>query len=189
MVEVERLLTASMVRVTSTGARDPAARGCLAAYFAELVERFPGGFDPARSVNGGADDLSPPAGLMLVAMLHDDPVGCAGMHFHDDWAQIKRMWVAPAVRGLGLGRRLLSELEATAAAHGRAVLRLETHRVLTEAITLYRRAGYVEVAPFNAEPYAHHWFEKRLPAPVPAPGPAAAGPTGAARPAGPGSPQ
>jgi len=42
------------------------------------------------------------------------------------------------------------------------VIRLETNRTLREAISLYRQSGYVEVDAFNAEPYAHHWFEKRL---------------------------
>jgi hypothetical protein len=41
-------------------------------------------------------------------------------------------------------------------------VRLETNRTLTEAVAMYRAAGYVEVEPFNDEPYAHHWFEKRL---------------------------
>jgi ribosomal protein S18 acetylase RimI-like enzyme len=72
------------------------------------------------------------------------------------------MWVADAVRGTGLGRRLLAALEAEAAARGVAVVRLETHRALTEAIALYRSAGYREVDRFNDERYAHHWFEKRL---------------------------
>ena len=45
---------------------------------------------------------------------------------------------------------------------GAVVLRLETNRALSEAIALYKRSGYVEVKPFNAEPYAHHWFEKML---------------------------
>lgn len=72
------------------------------------------------------------------------------------------MWVAPSVRGLGVGRRLLEELERHARRRGVAVLRLETNQTLTEAIGLYRSAGYVEVDAFNDEPYAHHWFEKRL---------------------------
>lgn len=42
------------------------------------------------------------------------------------------------------------------------VVRLETNESLVEAIALYRSAGYAEVEPFNDEPYAHHWFEKRL---------------------------
>jgi len=72
------------------------------------------------------------------------------------------MRVAQASRGTGLGRRLLAELEARAAAHGARRLRLETNRALGEAIGLYRSAGFTEVAPFNDERYAHHWFEKRL---------------------------
>ena len=72
------------------------------------------------------------------------------------------MWIAPTARGLGAGRRLLGELERTAREAGVVVLRLETNRALSEAITLYKRSGYVEVEAFNAEPYAHHWFEKML---------------------------
>jgi ribosomal protein S18 acetylase RimI-like enzyme len=73
------------------------------------------------------------------------------------------MWVDSTTRGLGVGRRLLTELEACAASHGAGSVRLETNRTLVEAISLYRSAGYVEVAPFNDEPYAHHWFVKQLP--------------------------
>ncbi len=69
------------------------------------------------------------------------------------------MWVAPEARGLGVGRRLLSALEAEAQTPS---VRLETNGSLTEAIALYRSSGYDEVEPFNAEPYAHHWFAKRL---------------------------
>ena len=65
------------------------------------------------------------------------------------------MWIAPAARGLGVGRRLLGELERTAGEAGVVVLRLETTRALSEAIALYKRSGYVEVKAFNAEPYAH----------------------------------
>jgi ribosomal protein S18 acetylase RimI-like enzyme len=72
------------------------------------------------------------------------------------------MWVAPSARGLGLGRRLLGELEARAAGAGARVVQLETNGSLSEAIALYRAAGYREVPPFNDEPYAHHWFEKAL---------------------------
>jgi ribosomal protein S18 acetylase RimI-like enzyme len=95
--------------------------------------------------------------------LHGEPVGCGALKFHGDApAEIKRMWVARAARGLGLGRRLLAELEAHAAARGVRTLRLETNRALVEAIGLYRAAGYREVPAFNDEPYAHHWFERTL---------------------------
>ena len=72
------------------------------------------------------------------------------------------MWIAPRVRGLGLGRRLLLTLEHEAREAGIRVLHLETNCALIEAIELYRHAGYQEVEAFNDEPYAHHWFEKRL---------------------------
>jgi ribosomal protein S18 acetylase RimI-like enzyme len=72
------------------------------------------------------------------------------------------MWVSPRARGHGLGRRLLVELEEHARRGGATVVRLETNRALTEAIRLYRASGYQEVPRFNDEPYAHHWFEKRL---------------------------
>jgi DNA-binding MarR family transcriptional regulator/GNAT superfamily N-acetyltransferase len=163
MAEVERLLTASMVHIAPTEPRHPHARRCLQAYFAELARRFDDGFDPARSIPADDEDLTPPAGQLLVATLHDEPVGCAALKYHDDGpTEVKRMWVSPTVRGLGLGRRLLAEVEARAAAHGTHTLRLETNRALTEAIGLYRAAGYREVGAFNEEPYAHHWFEKTL---------------------------
>ena len=72
------------------------------------------------------------------------------------------MWVSPAARGLGLGRRLLGELEQRVLDSGASVARLETNQVLAEAIGLYRSAGYREVPAFNDEPFAHHWFEKPL---------------------------
>jgi DNA-binding MarR family transcriptional regulator/GNAT superfamily N-acetyltransferase len=163
MAEVERLLVASMVQVAERDPRQPDARYCLRSYFSELARRFDGGFDPEQSTPVGDEDMTPPAGLLLVAALHGEPVGCGALKFRSDApAEIKRMWVAPAVRGLGLGRRLLHDLEARAAASGIGTLRLETNHALSEAIALYRAAGYREVAPFNDEPYAHHWFEKRL---------------------------
>ncbi len=163
MAEVERLLVASAVQVTACHPRHPDARACLRAYFSELSRRFDGGFDPARSISADDAELTAPAGLLLVATLHGEPVGCGALKFHgDEPAELKRMWVSPARRGLGLGRRLLAELEARATARGVRTLRLETNHALDEAIGLYRDSGYREVPAFNDEPYAHHWFEKTL---------------------------
>jgi|SRR5580693_1541120 GNAT superfamily N-acetyltransferase/DNA-binding MarR family transcriptional regulator len=163
MAEVERLLVASAVEVSVRDPADPAARACVRAYVEELGRRFDAGFDPARSLPAADQEMSPPAGVFLVATLHSEAVGCGGLKFHDSApAEVKRMWVAPAARGLGLGRRLLTELESHAAAHGVTVLRLETNGSLAEAISLYRSSGYHEVAAFSDEPYAHHWFEKTL---------------------------
>ena len=164
MAEVERLLLASAVEVAVCDPRHPNARRAVQAYISELSDRFEGGWDPALSISAADEELTPPAGLFLVATLYADVVGCGALKFHDDApTEVKRMWVSPAVRGLGLGRRLLAELEAHAAARAVRTLRLETNRALGEAVSLYRTAGYREVAPFNDEPYADHWFEKTLP--------------------------
>ena len=163
MTEVERLFVASTVEVAPVDPRHPAARRAAEAYYAVLGRRFPEGFDLGRSMTASDDDLTPPAGVLLLATLHAEPVGCGAVVFRaDGTAHVKRMWVADAVRGAGLGRRLLTGLEAQAAARGIGVVRLETHAALTEAIGLYRSAGYREVERFNAERYAHHWFEKHL---------------------------
>jgi DNA-binding MarR family transcriptional regulator len=163
MAEVERLLTASMVTVSVTDPRRPDAQHCLSAYAAELADRLEGGFDPTRTRPVGMADMSPPQGLLLVASLHAEPVGCGALRLHDNHsAEIKRMWVAPAARGLGLGRRLITELETHARGHRVRVLRLDTNRALAEAIALYRSSGYLDVPRFNDEPYSDHWFEKTL---------------------------
>jgi DNA-binding MarR family transcriptional regulator/GNAT superfamily N-acetyltransferase len=165
MAEVERLLTAAMVTIEPLDPEHPHARHCLREYAAELDRRFPQGFDPALSISAAAAELRPPAGLLLVASLQSEPVGCGALKFHAEApTELKRMWVAATARGLGLGRRLLAELEAHAARGRSRAVRLETNETLGEAIALYRSAGYAEVEPFNDEPYAQHWFEKRLPA-------------------------
>ena len=163
MAEVERLLMASLVEFAVVDPDAPAARFCLGEYYGELERRFEGGFKHAMSIAAGPEQLRLPAGLFVAARLRGEPVGCVALKFHgSEPAELKRMWVALRARGLGLGRRLLDELERLAREHGVSVLRLETNRALTEAIALYRSSGYHEVPAFNDEPYAHHWFEKRL---------------------------
>ncbi|MEU1335218.1 helix-turn-helix domain-containing GNAT family N-acetyltransferase [Streptomyces sp. NPDC005865] len=163
MAEVDRLLIAGTVTLDTVDPDHPDARRCLRAYFTELQERFDTGFDPAQSLLPDAGSLRPPRGLFLVARAHGEALGCAGLKLPPDSpAEIKRMWVAPAARGLGLGRRFLTELEGLAVRHGRDLLRLDTNKALAAAIGLYRSCGFEEVAAFNDEPYAHHWFEKRI---------------------------
>jgi DNA-binding MarR family transcriptional regulator/GNAT superfamily N-acetyltransferase len=163
MAEVDRLLTAATVTLDAVAPDHPDAEHCLRSYFTELQESFDTGFDPARSLLPDAGELRPPHGLFLVARLHGEPVGCAGLKLPPAApAEIKRMWVAPQARRLGLGRRFLAGLEARAAQHGRDLLRLDTNKALTAAIGLYHSFGFHEVPAFNDEPYAHHWFEKRI---------------------------
>ncbi|MGH9260097.1 MAG: GNAT family N-acetyltransferase, partial [Acidimicrobiales bacterium] len=157
------LLTAALVKIDAVDPAHHDARTCLHEYFAELDRRFDAGFDPAQSRPIDLEEMRPPTGVFLVATLRAEPVGCGALRFHpNEPTELKRMWVAPAARGLGIGRRLLTELEAYAAANGARTLRLDTNRTLTEAIAMYRSSGYRAVDAFNDEPYAHHWFEKHL---------------------------
>jgi DNA-binding MarR family transcriptional regulator/GNAT superfamily N-acetyltransferase len=161
MTEVERLMRAAAVEIRVEQADSAAAQGCLETYYRELAERFAGGYDPAMARPLGPDKLTPPTGCFLVAYLDGAPIGCGALKATDATiGEIKRMWVAAGARGLGVGRRMLMSLEQHARQFGLGVLRLDTNEALTEAQNLYRTSGYQEVARFNDEPYAHHWFEK-----------------------------
>src|SRR6266513_3988461 len=92
-----------------------------------------------------ATDFTPPQGLFVVATLNGEPVGCGALRCRPDYREIKRMWVAPASRGLGIGKRILQRLEALARKRRVSLLRLETNKALTEAQALYRSSGYREV--------------------------------------------
>ena len=139
------------------------AERCLESYYAELDERFESGFDREATRQIAASELRPPSGLLLLAYLDKEAVACGALKFHDGRVgEVKRLWVAPKARGIGLGRRLLATLERSAKKSGVKVVHLDTNRALTEAISLYKSSGYVEVEPFNDERYAHHWFEKRI---------------------------
>jgi DNA-binding MarR family transcriptional regulator/GNAT superfamily N-acetyltransferase len=163
MGDVERLLTAALVELRPTDPAHPDAKMCFERYFAELERRSNSRLDPVTLVAARPHELRSPAGLLLLGYLHSEPVGCGAVKHHPDApSEIKRMWVAETARGLGIGRRLLVELEASAARSGATKMRLETNGTLSEAIGLYRSAGYVEVPAFNDEPFADHWFEKRL---------------------------
>ena len=163
MREVERLLITASIEITLVDPEHPDARYCLAEYVAELNRRSTRGFDPSIGATALPHEVRPPAGHFFVAYLHGDPIGCGAVKHHADApAEIKRMWIAPRARGLGLGRRLLDKLEACALACGARVARIETSAVLTEALALYRSAGWLEVPAFNAEPFADHWLKKEL---------------------------
>jgi DNA-binding MarR family transcriptional regulator/GNAT superfamily N-acetyltransferase len=162
MATVERLLRAGSVHLATVDPLSAGARYCLARYFEELTQRFERGFDPDRSIPADARELTPPRGYFLLATLNGEPIGCGAMKVHPDFGEIKRMWVAPSSRGLGVGRRILRRLEELARKRHLPLLRLETNKALTEAHALYRGSGFREVPRFNDEPYAHHWFEKTL---------------------------
>lgn len=163
MGEVARLINAGSIAVRLEPPASDTAQWCLGEYFRELAERFEMGFDPVRSNSASEAEMTPPAGYFFVAWLDEHPVGCGALKLGDKGAgEIKRMWTIPSARGLGVARRVLRTLEGKAREVGVRRLRLETNRTLLEAQALYRQEDYREVERFNDEPYAHHWFEKRL---------------------------
>jgi DNA-binding MarR family transcriptional regulator len=163
MRDVERLLVAAAVQISPVDPEHRDARYCVAEYVAELNRLSTRGFDPSVGATALPHELRPPAGQFFVVYLHGEAIGCGGVKHHPDApAEIKRMWLAPEARGLGLGRRLLETLEECARHSGARVAHIETSAILTQALALYRSSGWVEVPPFNDEPFADHWFEKEL---------------------------
>jgi DNA-binding MarR family transcriptional regulator/GNAT superfamily N-acetyltransferase len=163
MRSVERLITASLVDVRVVDPEDPDAKRCLRAYVAELNRRSDIPFDPSTGSTAEPHEVRAPAGAFVVAYLNGEAIGCGAVkHRPGGPSDIKRMWVAESARGLGIGRRLLRELEQLARESGAPAAQLETNAALVEAIAMYRSAGYREVPPFNDEPFAHHWFAKPL---------------------------
>ncbi|MDH3299023.1 MAG: helix-turn-helix domain-containing GNAT family N-acetyltransferase [Acidimicrobiia bacterium] len=163
LITADRLLSAAAVTIEPVDPADSAAVESLRRYFGELDERFETGFDEADSVTADADFYRPPRGAFLLAHHGDDAVACGAVHrLTPDIAEIKRMWVNPDWRGIGLGRRILERLEQEGRSLGCTVVRLDTNSVLTEAIAMYRSAGYEPIDRYNDNPFAKCWFEKRF---------------------------
>ncbi len=156
-------MTDHTIRITATDPRHPDAIACLEAYYAELAARFETGFDVSRSADPDAADMRPPRGTFLTAYRDDAPIGCVGLKGTDKgYAEVKRLWVSPSARGLGLAKRLMDATEQAARALGIATLRLDTNSALPEAVRLYQTTGWTEIARFNDDPYPDYFFEKHL---------------------------
>jgi GNAT superfamily N-acetyltransferase len=143
--------------------------GALRGYLHDVIGRMHG--RPATDddvaafgAENSSDGLVPPDGTFLVAVEDGGAtVGCVGLRWRgagvpDDAAEIKRMWSAHEVRGLGVGKLLLDEVVRLAREAGRARLVLDSRADLVEARTLYERAGFVEVEPYNDNPHAQVWY-------------------------------
>lgn len=147
---------------------DPRAATALYAFMDEISTRYYGRPATGEEVRGGlrdfpSDDLQPPNGLFVVAHDAGAVAGCAGLRFVDaGLGEVTRVYVAPAGRRQGLGRRLMAEVERHAREHGIRRLRLDTRGDLVEARGLYERIGYREIPRFNDSRYANHWFAKQL---------------------------
>ncbi len=157
---IERLLSAATVEINTADVHDPRAQDLLHRYYDELDRRFTGGFDPGDDPAG--EQFVPPDGEFVLAVVGRRAIGCGAVVFRPEFAEIKRMWVDPEYRGIGLASRILSQLEDIARGAEATVVRLDTNGTLTEARRLYSRVGYREIERYNDNPYATHWFEKPL---------------------------
>jgi DNA-binding MarR family transcriptional regulator/predicted N-acetyltransferase YhbS len=169
--EADLLVRAATVSFAPVDPASPVAADVVGRYFAEIGRRF--GFDASGETEKDTKLLVPPTGVFVVAVSDGEPVACGGLHTLDAVAggpladsrrtgELKRMWVHDDWRGAGLGSRLLRHLEDQARALGHGAVRLDTNAVLTEAISMYERAGYRPIARYNDNPWATHFFEKRL---------------------------
>jgi GNAT superfamily N-acetyltransferase len=144
------------------------SRWALRAYFEDLASRYyrhpaTGGEIDAAMAEDPSEDLTPPRGLFLLAYRDAGVTGCAGLRMLPGrLGEVTRLFVIPAARRIGLGARLLDEVEHAARTRGLSRLRLDTRSDLTEARRLYQSHGYLEVPPFNNGRYSGHWFEKTL---------------------------
>ena len=151
------------IQLVEIDPRAQVARHCLGQYYGELARRFERGFDVRLSADPDAETMVRPRGAFLVAFSDDMPIGCVGLKGTcAEYGEVKRLWVAPAARGLGLAKRLMDRTEAIARELKMPALRLDTNKALPEAIAMYRKSGWIEIDRFNDDPYPDFFFEKRL---------------------------
>jgi GNAT superfamily N-acetyltransferase len=151
------------------GRDDPRVRALYADFVREadgplVYDREEAGIDLDEEIAAGPPtDLAAPNGVLLLARVDGEPAGLGGVrHLDTDVAEVKSMYVAPAFRGSGLGRRILARLDEIAIEHDCHAVRLDTSDYLTPAVGLYRSAGYREVPAYNENPKADLWFERHL---------------------------
>ena len=151
-----------MLAVRRLDATAPVARELLAAMEDE-VRRVYGPLAQDRTSLVAPAEMAAPRGVYVVLEEDGDPVAGGGVRplgpLGDGVGEVKRMFVTPACRGRGVGRRLLAELEAAARDLGFERLRLDTAGT---GRRLYERAGYRAIGDYNGNTYATFWGEKAL---------------------------
>ncbi|BEJ16616.1 hypothetical protein CspHIS471_0600170 [Cutaneotrichosporon sp. HIS471] len=167
--------SSSDLRFETVPSNTPHAQVAQRAYFAEMDARFNEGFDVSLYSGKDSGTVTPaeeeedeftfPRGAFILAYLPNLPeaAACGAVRILEPGiAEIKRMWVNPSARGRRVATRLLVHLEAQCVALGAHTIRLDTKDVLTEAIAMYKKYGYYEVPRYNDNPYATHFFEKKV---------------------------
>lgn len=151
---------------TAIHSADPFAADSLALVHAmedEISELYSDRAGSVHSVPADPGDMVPPAGDFLIVVHDGRLAGCGGLKRLDERAcEIKRMYIRPEARGIGLSTRLLGALEQRARELGYSIARLDTADRQPAAVPLYEGAGYRRVAPYNDNDLATYWFEKEL---------------------------
>jgi GNAT superfamily N-acetyltransferase len=146
------------------------AQELVSGFEADIAARYPGWTPTGVGPSATAQDFQPPEGNFLVAFADGRPVGCGGLkRLAPDTVEVKRVYVRPDARGLGVSRALLEALENAAAEAGYALIRLDTGANQPEALKLFQTSGYDAIPDYNDNPWASYWFEKRLSPSSPAP--------------------
>ncbi|WP_442874315.1 GNAT family N-acetyltransferase [Amycolatopsis sp. NBC_00438] len=147
---------------------DPDAIAIMHEYMDEVASRYYGRpateaeLESALADEPGTD-LVAPTGAFLLGRRDGVLAGCVGTRVVEPGiSELTKMYVKPAHRGSGAAPRLVAAAEDAARRLGARLMRLDTRDDLVEARALYARTGYTEVAPFNDDKYAEHWFEKAL---------------------------
>lgn len=158
-----------MVSFRTVAVTDPTAALMLADYFASRAATFPVAMGVYQTPVPDPAHFRSPRGAFLIATSEDGSfdLGCGGIRFIDHLSgatrfEVKHLWVVPTARGTGIGRALLNELETRARAFGASELVLDTNATQAIAGQLYRSSGYEQIAPYNTNVNATHWFAKNL---------------------------
>lgn len=107
-----------------------------------------------KELAGLPGDYAPPDGRLLLAEFDGQPAGCIALHKIDDGiCEMKRLFLRPQFRGKGLGRVLANRIIDEARAIGYQRMRLDTvEPVMKDAVAMYRKIGFREIAPYRANP-------------------------------------
>lgn len=143
------------------------AADLIEAMILEMADLYGDRIDGDDMPSATPADFERPKGTFLVGWLDGEPVAGGGVKtLEPGVGEIKRMYVAPHVRGRGIARRLLTALEDAARRLGHDRVRLDTGPDQPHAKALYASAGYVEIPNYNDNPKATYFGEKAL-APTP----------------------
>ena len=148
------------VRITIADPAEPSVRVLIEELDQYMIPLYPVESNHLLDI----ETLRQPEMRFFAAFVDDEVVGCGGCWLHDGYAEIKRVYVSPKARGLGLAKKLMQRIEAEAVAHDKLVARLETGIHQPEALGLYRAIGYINRGPFGdyAEDPNSVFMEKAL---------------------------